>query len=56
MIVSGIRGNIDADRGVEVPVFILASPRSEAEEEEAGPDLTWVCKIKVGWHFESGPA
>jgi hypothetical protein len=56
MIVNGIRSNTDAGRRGEVPMFILASPRSEAEGEEAGPDLTWVCKIKVGWHFESGPA
>jgi hypothetical protein len=56
MIVSGVRSNRDAGKRGEVPISILASPRSEAEEEEAGPDLTWVCKIKVGWHFESGPA
>jgi hypothetical protein len=38
MIVNGIRSNTDAGRRGEVPMFILASPRSEAEGEEAGPD------------------
>jgi hypothetical protein len=56
MIVGSSESNIDAGKRGEVLVYVLASPRSEAEEEEAGPDLTWVCKIKVGWHFESGPA
>jgi hypothetical protein len=57
MIIGGSRcDTIDAVGGSTVSVYSLAGPRSEAEEEEAGPELTWVCKIKVGWHFESGPA